>query len=373
MSTSPGAALIIDRASGRSGTREAHLVYWVLQAAAWGFYFWWQSSGEMIFASVSWHKAATMWGGFCLLGLTLTQLLRWLSKRQAWLELPSRELFIRLAASVLTLTTVAYGASLALSTALYGNPVAPILQAFYWRIALSNRLFNEYVGTLLLYISWIGAYFGVAMIRHRHEVEVRQLKLSEALQAAELRLLKSQLNPHFLFNALNSVRALIAEEPAKAQDAVTHLARTLRYTLAAGAEELVTLARELEMVEDYLAIESLRLAERLRVVRDIEPQATEARIPVMLLQALVENAIKHGIAPLRQGGTLRITARVIPGALLIEVENPRPVRAGTCDIVRGVGLENSMTRLRFLFGPRASLALELSDPERAVARVRVPR
>src|SRR6185436_17584678 len=116
-----------------------------------------------------------------------------------------------------------------------------------------------------------------------------------------LRLLKSQLNPHFLFNALNGLRSLIADEPARARDAVTQLARTLRYTLSSGEEDLVSLERELEMVDDYLALESMRLAERLRVEREISPAARSACIPSMLLQTLVENAIKHGIAPLQEG------------------------------------------------------------------------
>jgi LytS/YehU family sensor histidine kinase len=192
------------------------------------------------------------------------------------------------------------------------------------------------------------------------------------LHTAELRLLKSQLNPHFLFNALNGVRALIADEPAKAQDAVTQLARTLRYTLAAGDSELVTVAREMEMVNDYLALESLRLAERLQIVREIEPAAADARIPVMLLQTLVENAIKHGIAPLRQGGTLRIAARAVANELIIRVENPRPADHASPPYHEGVGLKNASERLRLLFGKSASLELDLSRPNRATATVRLP-
>ncbi len=144
-------------------------------------------------------------------------------------------------------------------------------------------------------------------MRDRHAAELRQSELSRALQSAELKLLKSQLNPHFLFNSLNSVRALIAEDPSRARDAVTQLAGLLRYTLRSDHEELVTLERELKTVGDYLALESLRLGDRMRVELDIAAGAQEVRIPVMLLQTVVENAIKHGIAELPGGGVLRIS------------------------------------------------------------------
>src|SRR5262249_25971718 len=163
--------------------------------------------------------------------------------------------------------------------------------------------------------------------------------------------------PHFLFNSLNSVRALIADDPARAQDAVTRLAHTLRYALAAGDDELVSLERELEMVDDYLGLEALRLGDRLRVERDTDG-AGGARIPVMLLQTLVENAVKHGIAALPEGGTLRLAARLdrARGELVLDVDNPRPRAAATAG--QGIGLANANQRLRLLFGPSAAVSLD---------------
>ncbi len=126
------------------------------------------------------------------------------------------------------------------------------------------------------------------------------------------------------------------------------------------------------MVDDYLALESLRLAERLQVERAIEPEAVMARVPVMLLQSLVENAIKHGIAPAKQGGVLRIAARIEGGSLCVEVENSRsPVDPGAM-VSSGLGLRNSTERLRLLYGDAASLELDLSIATRAIARVRLP-
>jgi hypothetical protein len=223
-----------------------------------------------------------------------------------------------------------------------------------------------------IFALWMGMYFAITSVRDRHRAELRQSELAHALKVAELRVLKSQLNPHFLFNSLNSVRALIADDPSGAQKAVTQLARTLRYTLTAGQEEVVSLERELEIVADYLELESLRLGERLHIDRRIALDARVAHIPVMLLQTIVENAIKHGIAELPEGGVLRINAELHEGALMIEVENPRPATPSQSPS-HGVGLRNAAERLRLLFGTAGALDLDLSHPDRALARIRIPQ
>jgi LytS/YehU family sensor histidine kinase len=224
-----------------------------------------------------------------------------------------------------------------------------------------------------LFTIWAVLYITITALRDQRSAALRQSELTRALQLSELRLLKSQLNPHFLFNALNTVRALIAEDPAGAQKAVTQLARTLRYTLTAGREELVTLARELEIVEDYLALESLRFGERLRIERDVAPEAMRVRVPVMLLQTVVENAIKHGIAELPAGGDLRIAAALRGGVLHVDVANTLPVNAGQAFLGKGVGLDNAAERLRLLFGASARVELDLSQGDVAIARIRIPQ
>ena len=345
--------------------------YWALQFAGWGFYFWAQASGEVIFADAPWSKAATLWGGVCVSGFALTHLLRWIIKRGRWLSLAPSALLIRMLFAVVLLASALYFINIVLSLAEYNTPVAPIHGAFYRRLSPDRQLINQFVNSLVVTLIWVGLYLGLAVQRHRYEAQVHQAELAQSLHAAELRLLKAQLNPHFLFNALNGVRALIADEPARAQDAVTQLARTLRYTLASSEDELVSLARELEMVNDYLALEGLRLAERLAVVRDIAPEASLARVPVMLIQTLIENAIKHGIAELREGGTLRIEAHVVGAQLTIRISNPRPINAPV-PLVQGTGLKNCSERLRLLFGNRASLRLDLSRPGNATAEVCLP-
>jgi len=367
---------MLDSATGLSVPRSRQRVatsvaYWALQFAGWGLYFRAQASGEVIFADASWSQAATLWGGVCVSGFTLTHLLRWIIKRGQWLSLPPSALLIRMLLAIALLASTLHVITIALSLAEYNTSVAPILGALYRRLPPDEQLFNQFINSLIVTLIWVGLYLGFAVQRHRYDAQVHRAELAQLLNAAELRLLKSQLNPHFLFNALNGVRALIADEPARAQDAVTRLAHTLRYTLAANDGELVTVARELEMVNDYLALEGLRLADRLAVVRDIAPEAAQARVPVMLIQTLIENAIKHGIAELKEGGTLRIEAHVANAELTIQIINPRPISAPVPH-TQGTGLNNSSERIRLLFGSRASLRLDLSRPGVATAEVRLP-
>jgi len=223
-----------------------------------------------------------------------------------------------------------------------------------------------------LFMAWLAVYFTTIAIRNHQAAALRQSETARALQHAELRLLKSQLNPHFLFNALNTVRALIAEDPAKAQRAVTRLANTLRYTLGAGQHELVSFERELEMVSDFLELEKMRFEDRLTIEREVAPGVGSSRIPAMLLQTVVENAIKHGIAELPAGGLLRIRAGLQDGALVLQVENPRPLTAPR-RLSEGTGLRNAEERLRLLFDSGASLELDLSQPALATTRIRIPQ
>ncbi len=222
-----------------------------------------------------------------------------------------------------------------------------------------------------VFIAWLAIYFTALAVRGHRSAQLKQSETARALHLAELRLLKSQLNPHFLFNALNTVRSLIADHPARAQNAVTHLANTLRYTLSSRQDELVTLSQELDIVADYLQLESMRFEDRLRIEIDVRDDAAAVRIPMMLLQVLVENAIKHGIAELPSGGLLRISATLQNQIFTLEVENPLPAAQNPATH-ESVGLRNARDRLRLLFDGRASLELDLSKAAVATARLRIP-
>jgi two-component system sensor histidine kinase AlgZ len=355
------------------------LAYWLCQLVGWGL-----NAFGQIATGMSRANAAPTWqiaievivlNGTALL---LSHLLRHYIRRHRWDKLRIAALIPRaLAASVALGVPIALIMGFTSIRLLWGG--GPEDEAVVGEIAgepavwfLRMDLLVRSLNWTAIFAFWMGLYFSLTSVRDRHRAELRQSELAHALKVAELRVLKSQLNPHFLFNSLNSVRALIADDPTGAQKAVTQLARTLRYTLTAGQEEVVSLERELDIVDDYLELESLRLGERLRIERAISVEARVAHIPVMMLQTVVENAIKHGIAELPQGGVLRISAEVRERALVIEVENPRPAEPSRSPS-HGVGLRNAAERLRLLFGSAGVLDLDLSRPDFARARIRIPQ
>ena len=350
--------------------------YWLCQLGGWGLYVMPQAGFATKILNLPLGRSLLELTMFAAVGVALTHMLRGVLLRRAWARLPLLALAPRILGMALLLSlpmaAVMHHMSIAALSDLQQMDIENLhipAEMLPWARDLILVL-----NSTALFTGWAVLYLTITGLRDRRSAALRQSELTRALQLAELRLLKSQLNPHFLFNSLNSVRALIADDPVCAQKAVTQLARTLRYALTAGREELVTLARELEIVEDYLALESLRFGERLRIERDLAPEAMGVRVPVMLLQTVVENAIKHGIAELPAGGDLRIVAALRGGTLHIDVENTRPERPAS--IFRsegeGIGLDNAAERLRLLFGARANLDLDLSRVEVAVARIRIP-
>jgi LytS/YehU family sensor histidine kinase len=171
---------------------------------------------------------------------------------------------------------------------------------------------------------------------------------------AELRSLRSQLDPHFLFNCLHSISALTTADPPAARRMCLLLGEFLRETLALGSESRITVARELKLVDRFLSVERIRFGDRLDVDLAADAEAEACLVPPLLLQPLVENAVTHGIAHLLERGTIRIAASRTPGRLSIVVENPcdpdRPRRTGT-----GVGVSNVRARLQALYGGEAMM------------------
>ncbi len=349
--------------------------YWTCQLAGWGLY-----TAPRIYAAAAvmnlpWLRVTVETVLLSGAGLGLTHLLREYMSRHRWSALRVPKLAWRIVVAGFILGTPLGLITPFTSISVLQDP-GPVLNGIapaYGFHGVPPLVFPlNILNWSVLFMIWLAIYFTVLAVRRHRWAELRRSELARALQQAELRLLKSQLNPHFLFNALNTVRSLIADHPSQAQRAVTRLANTLRYTLSRGHDELVTLAQELEIVADYLELESMRFEERLIVEYNVPADAGAVRIPVMLLQTVVENAIKHGIAELPSGGVLRIRAALKDGTLLLEVENPRPPKASRA-AGEGTGLRNSEERLRLLFGSRASLDLDLSQPAAARTRIRIPQ
>ena len=198
--------------------------------------------------------------------------------------------------------------------------------------------------------------------RERHERELRESRLQASLTQAELRALQAQVNPHFLFNTLNTIADLIGAEPEKAELMTERLAEVFRYVLTQSEASLISVREEFDFLQTYLAIEQVRFGERLKVEMKVDPAVAHQRIPPLILQPLVENAIKHGLSSKREGGRLGIVAENQDGALRLTVEDdgigwndlrPANIRGGT-----GVGLKNVRERLLVVYDGRAEFQIE---------------
>jgi Histidine kinase len=352
---------------------KSQLVYWIFQLTGWGLYTLVRFIGGVVVLEFPWNRLALELLFLNGVGLFCSHWLREFVRRHHWSALPIRKLIWRIIIAAFVLGTPLGIVTQFTDLSAFQDPafLKAYAPAISFQLTLSASIVVEIINWAFLFSIWLTIYFTAIAVREHRSAQFRQSELARALQLAELRLLKSQLNPHFLFNALNTVRSLIADNPTRAQSAVTRLANTLRHTLSSRQDELVTLSQELDIVADYLELESMRFEDRLRIENHVPEDAAGAHIPVMLLQTLVENAIKHGIAELPSGGLLKISAVLENEMLKVEIENPRPP-APIRTAHEGVGLRNAHDRLRLLFGARASLELDLSKPAVATARLRIP-
>ena len=312
-----------------------------------------------------------------LIGLLLTHyarpfMTRWGWKQLGWRTLVPRVIGLATVQSFLW-TALGYGC-------VYGLLRCPWLSKYPPWLMMTFSFING----ITLLIGWLCLYFFYHLFDRLNRSEIERLRLADSVKEAELRALKSQINPHFLFNSLNSLRALIDEDAPRARESVTRLANMLRYSLQSGQQETVPLEEELRIVEDYLALELIRHENRLRVRWDIAPGVRALPIPPMLLQTLVENAVKYGISPRRDGGELAISAHLDapaagqPAMLHFRVANPGELgaplsaSAALAGSSTGVGLRNASERLKLLYGDHAALGLLAEPPGCVTADVRIP-
>lgn len=244
------------------------------------------------------------------------------------------------------------------------------LDASIWKdIIVTEFLFISFLYSFV-FLAWNLLYYIYYLVESNRDREIKNLQWEATKNESELNNLKAQLNPHFMFNSMNSIRALIDEDPKKAKTAVTQLSTILRNTLLMGKRKLVTIGEELSIVEDYLSLEAIRYEERLRVSIDIPENVKSYTIPPLTLQTLVENAIKHGIANYAKGGDLIINTSECKEEVCIHLENPgklKGVNEGT-----GTGLRNARQRLKLLFGDEADIVLT-ENLEKVTTLVKIPK
>lgn len=332
-------------------------IYWLCQLVGWGLYG---------FVQVLFYTIAERFDTDQLIGVVFqvvyyigtTHLFRTIIIQSGWLNLRLNRLIPRLLIFTFALSVLNYGYLLT-------------IEFFTDKVEDKDlMIFTILINTLgywAVYFMWTIFYFTFHYVQRYN----KSLKAETAAREVELNNLRSQLNPHFIFNALNSIRALVDENPRKSKDAITQLSHILRNSLISDRKKLISFTEELKTVMDYLALESIRYEERLTTKFDIDRNSGKFQIPPLMMQTMVENGIKHGIANLKYGGEISIITKVKRKHLYLQIRNTGQL-SDQKKVETGFGLENTRKRLSLIFGDDATFEIKNETKNTVLTSITIP-
>ncbi|HEY3405071.1 MAG TPA: histidine kinase [Ohtaekwangia sp.] len=339
-----------------------HRLYWSLQIGGWLLY----AIIQIVFSIVASDSVTVRRVIFllieALLCLGITHLFRILMNRWRWLHLSLPRLIPAALVAVMVMGVIVYFLRIPVNVIL-GRLFDPII-AFDPAQILGQSSFYA-----IVFFLWTVFYFTY----HYFDRYNKSLKYEASMIEIELNNLKSQLNPHFIFNALNSIRALVDENPSKSKQAINQLANILRSSLASEKKGLTKFDDELRIVKDYLGLESIRFEERLKTEFDIDPLSQNFLVPPLMIQTLVENGIKHGISKLTRGGLIQVKTVVSNDHLKIHIRNSGHLINGYKRNKHGLGLENTIQRLKLLYGDESSFRIVNENDNFVLTEIIIPQ
>ncbi len=303
---------------------------------------------------------------YVVLGIVFSHLMRWAIHRWDILIRPIEH-------QVLSFIFLTFICSFAMSTA----ETSLVTMFDLWRqtskgkaLPFSKNVLSSFFTTSFYLFIWNCIYYIYHYVQKSQRQQVDTLKLEALVKELELKTIKSHINPHFIFNALNSIRALIDENPSRARGAITELSNILRSSMQADKLETVSFERELNIVKDYLALEYIRFEDRLKIEYDIDEDTLDQPVPPMMLQTLVENAIKHGISKQLSGGIVKIISDFKYDHHELVVQNTGHLNGSyNAD---GFGLTSTQNRLHLLFGEKANFSIHEINGNTVEAKVILP-
>jgi sensor histidine kinase YesM len=334
-------------------------LYWTLQITGWAFYGIVQAVASVIASSHSPIPSSRIIFLFyeAFLCLLVSHGYRYFINRWRWFSLGIARLLPLIMITVFGLGVLMYFLRIPISITLglyNSGRTFDIVQI------LTGSLFYA-----IMFFVWSTLYF----IYNYFERYNKSLKLEATVKEIELNNLKAQLNPHFIFNAMNSIRALVDENPPKSKEAITQLSNILRNSLATDKKGLTKFEDELKIVKDYLALESIRFEERLKTEFEIAPGSSEFWVPPFMIQTLVENCVKHGISNLTQGGVVSLRTTIVNDELQIQIRNSGQYVKKRRN---GLGLTNTIQRLKLLYGDAAHLRIGNENDNFVLTEVKIP-
>jgi sensor histidine kinase YesM len=337
--------------------------YWIFQAAGWGMFIF-----INIFFAVTFERFNLSIVGrltiFVGIGLLFSHFMREVIRRSNILQ---RSLNYQIIGFILI--TVLF----AIIVGVFDSFLTKVFQVRNTQekgLSESEVIIANAFYAFVYFFMWNCIYFIYHYIDKSRKQQLDTLKLQALVKELELKTIKAHINPHFIFNALNSIRALIDENPSRARNAITELSNILRSSMQAENLETVTLGKELDIVRDYLALEHIRFENRLRVEYDIDEETLDQPVPPMMLQTLVENAIKHGISKNVQGGVVKIISDFKGTNHELIVRNTGKLNGEMRK--EGFGLHSTANRLGLLYGQEATFEIHDTTENMVEARVTMP-
>ena len=323
--------------------------YWLSQMGGWGVFV----LGNLVSSRIQGQNLENLYRAglvVFLTGIGITHFFRMWIHYQGWKKLNVLSLIPRalLAAVVMSMLFITLNKLLQFDS----GPFPPFKDN---ALELMEKLksfsfWQDTVNFSALFLLWSILYFAVNTFENWKREEINNLELRAAKTEIELNSFKAQMNPHFMFNSMNSIRALVDENPDKAKQAITMLSGLLRNNLTLGKNQTIPLRDELDLVDKYLSLEKIRFEERLVVKMQIAPETLMIEFPPFMLQTLVENAIKHGINKLKEGGEISLTCKLIEEKLHISIHDNGP--KFDTEYQAGYGLQSTFDKLNLLYADR---------------------
>ncbi len=338
--------------------------YWTFQFLGWGVYALISIFFAILFDQLNWETLFRVFF-FVEMGIIFSHFMRTIIRRSSLLLNSLQHQIV-----IFIILTIVIAIFMAMIQTSF-EQICDLWLTLRNKKAAFRKLFfyNFSVGVSLLFI-WNLIYFMYHYIMKSRKQQMDTLQLEALVKELELKTIKAHINPHFIFNALNSIRALIDENPARARKAVTELSNILRSSLKTEKGETVSLNDELKIVKDYLALENVRFEDRLKVVYEVEDKTLDKQVPPMMLQTLVENAIKHGISKQLRGGVVKIISGLKDNYHYLAVQNTGHLNGGANQV--GFGLSSTQDRLQLLFGNKASFEIKQLSDHLVEAKVLIP-
>ena len=302
----------------------------------------------------------------CIMGIVVTHIMRLNIFYLRLLEKPLKKQILYFLVLTIIFSVILGFISESVDFLLDYNPER--LQKF----SRAERLFLSSFNALWLVLIWNLIYFIYHYVESNRRQQMDTIRLESLVKSLELQTIKSHINPHFIFNALNSIRALVDENPARARTAITELSNILRSSLQTEKMETVPLAQELAIVKDYLALEQMRFEERLKVELEIEEDTLYQPVPPMMLQTLVENAIKHGINKKIDGGKIKIISQFSTYGHELIVLNTGKLNGNGVQDMAGFGLKSTQDRLNLLYQGKANFEIKDTDSGMVESKIVMP-